>query len=325
MKRGFVRSIPVLLVTAGLIASLTACAGNAGYSGCAHYESGDATQLVDVTGTFGSTPQIDFPTPVVTSTTQAEELIDGEGEPLEAGQPVRVEMSIFNGTTGTEIQSTAFDGNGVVTMVGESSLPAVGQALQCASVGSRIVVTASAQDAHNAAPIEQLDVAANDPFIFVVDVLGAYLAKADGAAQSPTPGLPVVVTAPNGTPGITVPKSGGSSTAPPEELEVSVLQRGDGEEVTAGSHIVVQYTGVLWDTNKVFDSTWGENQAAVFGMTENSVIPGFLNGLVGQTVGSQVLLVIPPELGYGESGNGSVPADATLVFVVDILGQISSE
>lgn len=319
------RKFSALLVTAGLVATLTACAGNPGYSACGQYESGDASSIIDVSGSFGSKPQVDFPTPIVTDDTEATQAVQGEGERITAGQPVRIEVGIFNGATGDEIQSTEFDGNGILTMAGESTLPAVGKALECATVGSRIVVAASPKDAHNGTAIAELNVADDDSFIFVFDVLDSYLPKADGTPQSPNPGDPVVVTAPNGTPGITIPKSGNSSVEPPEELVTSVLQRGDGDEIEAGAYAVLHYTGVLWDTNKVFDSTWADNAAQVFQLTENSVVKGFLDGLVGQKVGSQVLLVIPPELGYGDAGNGAVPADATLVFVVDILGQITPE
>lgn len=319
------RKFSALLVTAGLVATLSACAGNPAYSDCGQYESGDASSIVEVSGKFGATPRVDYPTPIVTHTTEATEVIAGDGERLQAGQPARVELSIYNGATGTEIQSTAFDGNGILTMVGKSTLPAVGTALTCANVGSRLVVAASAQDGHNSQAITDLGVEEDDSFIFIVDVLDAYLPKADGAPQASQPGDPVVVTAPNGAPGITIPTSGSDPVEPPEDLVVSVLQRGDGEKLEEGTHAVVHYTGVLWNTNKVFDSTWTQNAATVFELAESSVVKGFLDGLVGQAIGSQVLLVVPPELGYGESGNGSIPADATLVFVVDILGQISPE
>lgn len=319
------RKTSALLVTTALVATLTACASNPGYSDCGQYESGDASSIVDVTGALGTSANVDFPTPLITHDTEATQVIQGEGERIAAGQPVRIELGIYNGATGDEIQSTGYDGNGILTMAGESTLPAVGKALECATVGSRLTVAASAADAHNGAPIAELNVAADDSFVFVVDVLDAYLAKADGAPQTPNSGDPVVVTAPNGAPGITVPNSGGSSVEPPEELVTSVLQRGDGEELEEGAFAVLHYTGVLWDTNNVFDSTWTGGGAQAFQLTENSVVPGFLEGLVGQKIGSQVLLVVPPELGYGEGGSGAIPAGATLVFVVDILGQITPE
>lgn len=317
------RKISALFVTVGMLATLTACVGDPGYTACAHYDSGDASSVVTANGEFGSQPTIDFPTPIVTGTTQATELVAGDGERLDAGQPVRIELSIFNGTTGEEVQSTPYDGNGIVTMAGKSTLPAVGLALECATVGSRLAVAASAQDGHNAQEIPQLQVAADDTFVFVVDVLDAYLPRANGTPQLPQASDPTVVIAPNGAPGITIPESGSSAVEPPKDLVVSTLERGDGAELAEGDHAVLHYTGVLWDTNKVFDSTWTDGTAAVLQLSEQSVVEGFMKGLVGQTVGSQVLLVIPPELAYGDAGNGAVPAGATLVFVVDILGQIS--
>ncbi|HEU4808468.1 MAG TPA: hypothetical protein VFT01_09410, partial [Homoserinimonas sp.] len=211
------RKFSALLVTAGLVATLTACAGDPGYPACGHYESGNASSIVDVSGEFGSMPEVNFPTPIVTNDTEVTEVIAGDGERLTAGQPVRAELSIFNGTTGDEIQSTGFEGQGIITMAGESTLPAVGKALECSTVGSRIVIAATPKDAHDSKAIVDLNVAEDDSFIFVVDVLDAYLPKADGSPQSPNPGDPVVVTAPNGAPGITIPQSGGSAVEPPED------------------------------------------------------------------------------------------------------------
>lgn len=77
------------------------------------------------------------------------------------------------------------------------------------------------------------------------------------------------------------------------------------------------YTGVLWDDKTEFDSSWGKTPVS---FSLDQVVEGFGEGLRGQTVGSQVLIVIPPELGYGDQANAAVPAGSTLVFVVDILG-----
>lgn len=312
------RKASALIVAIGMVAALTACSSSNGFGDCEpRYPSGDASSVVEAPGEFGSDPRIDFPTPIIAHTTQMSEILAGDGERLQAGQPVRAEVSILNGANGDELQATAHDGQGVITMVGESSLPTVGRALECVTVGSRIAVATSAQDGHNSEPIPDFNVAANDSYIFVIDVLQAFLAKADGAAQLAKAGDPSVVLAPDGTPGITVPRE-----QAPEDLVVSLLKKGDGREVEQGSLAVVQYTGVLWDNNEVFDSSWANGAAAVFPMVEGQVIKGFAQSLIGQKVGSQVLVTVPPELGYGEQGSGAVPANATLVFVVDILGII---
>jgi peptidylprolyl isomerase len=141
-----------------------------------------------------------------------------------------------------------------------------------------------------------------------------YLPAANGVPQyNDRPGMPTVVLAPDGTPGIIVPDA-----EPPADLAVEVLKRGDGPAVSEGDSIRIHYTGVTWADRKVFDSTW--EKGASTAVTLEGVVPGFAQALDGATVGSQLLVVIPPELGYGDDGSGSIPGGATLVFVIDVLG-----
>jgi peptidylprolyl isomerase len=107
----------------------------------------------------------------------------------------------------------------------------------------------------------------------------------------------------------------------PAEFALSTVITGTGAEVGAGDIVVVHYHGVNWNTGEVFDSSWSRNEPATF--PTGGVIPGFRDGLIGQTVGSRVIIVIPADLGYGPSGgtgDGSIGAEDTIVFVVDILG-----
>ena len=103
-------------------------------------------------------------------------------------------------------------------------------------------------------------------------------------------------------------------------MVTQVLIKGAGPAVTAGQTITVHYTGVKWD-GKQFDSSWDRAQPLDTPIGTGSVIPGWDEGLLGQTVGSQVLLVVPPDKGYGTSGSsdGKIKGTDTLVFVVDIL------
>jgi peptidylprolyl isomerase len=125
-----------------------------------------------------------------------------------------------------------------------------------------------------------------------------------------------VKLASTGKPTIKVPKK----TAP-TQLVVQPLIKGTGSVVKAGQTISVQYTGVIWDTNKKFDSSWDRGQATDFPIGSGQVISGWDEGLVGQTVGSQVLLVVPPDKGYGAQGQAQagIKGTDTLVFVVDML------
>ena len=107
----------------------------------------------------------------------------------------------------------------------------------------------------------------------------------------------------------------------PEGLQVKVLVQGDGAEVAAGDNIVVHYLGQSWD-GEVFDNSYDRGATIDFPIGVGAVIGGWDQGLVGQLVGSRVLLSIPPELGYGQRGvpQAGIGPGATLVFVVDIVG-----
>jgi peptidylprolyl isomerase len=87
---------------------------------------------------------------------------------------------------------------------------------------------------------------------------------------------------------------------------------------------MVQYTGVIWRTKKVFDSSWTRKQPYTTPIGVGQVIKGWDTGLVGQTVGSRVLLVVPPADGYGSAGSSAagIKGTDTLVFVVDIIAAV---
>lgn len=81
------------------------------------------------------------------------------------------------------------------------------------------------------------------------------------------------------------------------------------------------YNGVIWRTGQVFDSSWARNAPFTTVIGGGQLIKGWEAGLVGQRVGSRVLLVIPPADGYGSSGSSQVGITGTdtMVFAVDIL------
>jgi peptidylprolyl isomerase len=169
--------------------------------------------------------------------------------------------------------------------------------------------------AHAGQGIADLGIGATDSIVFLFDVLKVYLPKALGDGQAAQSGFPAVVRATTGEPGVTMPK-----TDAPKELKVETLIKGRGAVVEEGQLITVHYSGFLWSDGTQFDSSWTNGQPAQFSLTKGQLIEGFIQSLVGQTVGSQVVAVIPPELGYGDSATGSIPAGSTLVFVMDILG-----
>jgi hypothetical protein len=99
---------------------------------------------------------------------------------------------------------------------------------------------------------------------------------------------------------------------------------GKGPAATPTSTVSVQYTGVLYANGKEFDSSWSKGGKPVqFPLT--GVVPGFTQGIGGagkvapMHVGGRRVMILPASLGYGAQANGPIPANSTLVFVVDLV------
>ncbi len=277
------------------------------------------TTLDDVTvnGAFGEVPTLDYQAPFSAKKTAHRDLIEGDGEKLKKGDRVSFDFAVFDGRTGEQIESSFGTPAQSLVLDAKQAYPGFVKAFVGSTVGSRVLIAAASEDGLTER-VTMPGVKKSDTLLFVVDAKGATqsLEKAEGEPVTPAAGLPKVKLAKNGAPKIKTPKGDA-----PTELVVQPLIQGTGPVVEAGQMIVVHYTGVVWDSNKQFDSSWERGQPAEFAIGTGSVIAGWDEGLVGQTVGSQILLVVPPDKGYGESGNssGGISGTDTLVFVVDIL------
>lgn len=312
------RKTPAFLAILGLsAAALVGCSTTAADS-CARVTDTDpaVTDLVNVDGEFGAAPDVEVFTPFHVDELAWSDLSTGEGEPITTpAQMVVLDMVVVNGATGETVVSTSYDESLASVFSMDrwiQTLPGLEDALQCAQEGERIVVALPAASI-NPQAATQIGLEADDSAVAVVDVRKVYLPKADGADQfTDSNGLPSVVRAPDGRPGVVIPDS-----PAPTELSVQTLKRGNGPVVTGDQPVRVHYTGLVWDTREVFQTTWDTEPAS---LTLDAVVPGFAAALEGQTVGSQVLVVIPPDQGYGDTAQGPIPAGSTLVFVIDILG-----
>jgi peptidylprolyl isomerase len=113
-----------------------------------------------------------------------------------------------------------------------------------------------------------------------------------------------------------IPKPKGKE---PKKLVVTDIVKGKGAEAKAGDNIVVNYVGVLFSTGEQFDASWDNGQPFPFVLGQGNVIQGWDQGVAGMKIGGRRMLTIPPDLAYGEQGQGSIGPNATLVFVVDLL------
>lgn len=177
----------------------------------------------------------------------------------------------------------------------------------------------------------------------VVVLLAAGLAacgssKAPGVQAAPSSGptvasvtAPTTTTATTSTPSVTTPKPPSPLSKkpvvtvpkgpPPKTLVVKDLIKGSGPTARVGSNITVNYVGVLYKGGNEFDSSWKRNQTFPLKLGQGALIKGWDQGIVGMKVGGRRELIIPPSLAYGKSGSPpTIPPNATLVFVVDLLG-----
>ncbi|MBC7289739.1 MAG: FKBP-type peptidyl-prolyl cis-trans isomerase [Actinotalea sp.] len=258
----------------------------------------EAVGEVSVQGEAGNAPELVYETPLVVTEPTVEVLAEGDGPALVDGGPVLVDYYAEDGSDGSLVGETYSSEPKPYLLSAEALGVAIHDALRGRTVGSRIL--------HLVPPEGDR----SGPTVAVYDILPT---RAAGEPVEVREGLPEVTLADDGEPEIAVPE-----TAPPEDLVVQPLLRGNGPQVQAGQVIIVQYKGVMWSDGTVFDSSWGPGELPTpFPIGVGSVLPGWDLGLVEQTVGSQVMLVVPPNLGFG-AGDTEL-AEETLVFVVDIL------
>ncbi|WP_406252205.1 FKBP-type peptidyl-prolyl cis-trans isomerase [Streptomyces atratus] len=167
----------------------------------------------------------------------------------------------------------------------------------------------------------QGDIKPNATLVFVVDVLKATQipasAKGTEVAQDNLD-LPKVGTNTDGkAPKVTVP----TKSDPPTKLVSNYILESKGDVVKDTDSVVVNYVGLTWKDGKTFDSTYATGKTQTFPLAQVT-LKGLKNGLVGKKIGSRVLLVIPPDQGFGDKAQQSIPAKSTLVFTVDLLAKM---
>ncbi len=107
---------------------------------------------------------------------------------------------------------------------------------------------------------------------------------------------------------------------PPKKLEVRDLVKGTGAEAKVGDKITADYVSLEFETGKAFYFSHGPGgRPAVFTLGKGEVMEGWEQGIEGMKVGGRRQLIVPPSLGYGSEGVGSIPPNSTLVFVIELL------
>ncbi|MGW1890890.1 FKBP-type peptidyl-prolyl cis-trans isomerase [Streptomyces sp. NPDC002004] len=200
-------------------------------------------------------------------------------------------------------------------------IPGWDQSLVGKKVGSRVELAIPPALGYGKAGNAQAGIKGDDTLVFVVDIVNTFNGKSSAKGKDVAQDnidLPKVGTNTDGkAPSVDVPKK----SAPTKVVSTYVIE-GDGPVVKPTDQLLVQYKGVLWADGKEFDSTYKRGQLASFSLQQ--VVKGWQEGLAGKKVGSRVLVVVPPDKGYGDNPPQGSPIkkDSTLVFSVDILAKM---
>ena len=277
-----------------------------------------AAVLPEASGSFGDKPTLTFPDSAAPAELEVQVLSRGDGDLVEAGQDI--EVNYLGQSWGGRVFDNSYDRKTalLIQLAQGSIIDGWRYALTGKKVGSRVEFSVPPTWGYGKSGNTQAGIKGTDTLVFVADVQAAFNAKssAQGKKVPQTDAkLPTVGTNTDGTaPEIKVPKTGA-----PKELVAEYILEGDGPVLKATSTVLVQYQGVLWENGKLFDSSYERGAPALFSLQQ--VVKGWAQGLAGKKVGSRVLVVVPPSLGYGNnppSGTG-IKKDSTLVFSVDIL------
>jgi FKBP-type peptidyl-prolyl cis-trans isomerase len=285
----------------------------------------NANASVSVTGAFGATPTVKIPKLDANNKLTVKTVIQGTGATVTKTDAMAANFVLYfwDGKS-SSLKANTFTSN--PTVIGGTMLPGLETALVGKKVGSRVLAVVPPADGYGTAGDSSLGIKGTTTLVFVIDVLKSYsdTASASGTQESNGGGsLPTVTAHAGSAPTITVP-----SSKPPTTLVAKTLIKGTGAKLVKGEYVVAQYTGYIWRApQKPFDTSWPQSgqSGAPFGFVMDAspeqVISGWDTGLAGQTVGSRVMLVIPPKDGYGSAGASQVGIKGTdtLVFVVDII------
>lgn len=313
--RSALRPLAPVAIAAFLLAGLAGCAGDGGGTGsgggtddCDAAPSGSVSDAVQVTdGAEGEAPEVAFESPIEVETTQRTVLTEGEGDPLTDADSASIAYVILNGANGEVLETTGYDGQTISVPLDGSVIAGLTDTLLCSTVGSRVVGVIPPAEGFGDQG-QQLGLETGDNIVVVADVVEP-TAPDLPAPEEWTDNLPTVDLE-SDPPVVTLPAGDA-----PAGLLLAVLEEGDGDEVTAADSPSLDYQGTSWSTREVFDQSYGGDPIA---LPATGYVPGFSAAIIGQKVGSTLLVSIPAELAYGADPAAHQLGGQALLFLIQI-------
>jgi peptidylprolyl isomerase len=298
---------------------LTGCGGNSS-SGSNADNSGAGVDSLTVNGHVGTSSNLTFNGKITDSAQVTKVLVTGHGPKVTAKDAVVLQTVIADGTTKKTL-SDSYQGSGpsMVDLAGHIQ-PFLVNALAGKNVGSRVLLAVSASKIFGPSGNAQVGIGGTDTLVFVLDLVGLGKTGPDGKSQPAPAWAPKIQR----TKGVVSGLDFAKAPKPDGKLHVAAVKTGTGAKVKKGQTIFVQYLGAVYRGKQPFDQNFSGSSPGptAFQIGTGKVIKGWDRTLVGQRVGSEVLLQIPPKDGYGKKAQQGIPANSTLYFVVDILGAV---
>jgi peptidylprolyl isomerase len=301
-------------VTVLLLAlSVTAC-------GTATSDKSTSVQdRVEVSGPFGRKPIIKVAAPLKVSESESWTTVTGKGDSVGSEATVILQLTLADGRTGKTVVSTLDPGQRPLEIkLGEQVFPSLAEALVGKAASSRVVVASTSDDAYGDAGAPQVGIKGGHPVVMVSDILSTDPTSVlDGptGATNPAPATAPRVVEKDGEPtGVDV-----TGLRKPRKLQVYVLRDGTGPVLDGPHRIAADYLGQVWGQKTPFNNSYPK-EPVNFTVGMSGVIAAWDKALAGVKEGARVLLVSPPSTAYGAQGQGPIPPNATLVFLIDVLG-----
>jgi peptidylprolyl isomerase len=313
------RSLLLLLMPVLLVA-LAGCGSNSSSSSSSAAGSAKALDAVSITGDVGSAPQVDWKSKMTAADVQTTTLTKGDGETLGDGDLVSAQLWIGNGFSQKQAYSSYDQGGAQQLTLNNQLSPVLLDAIKGATIGSRIAVTSPADKLFGSSGNPQLGIGNKDPIVIVIDLISKPkppLKGPHGKAVKAPAWAPKLVTKGSKVTALDFTKT----PKPDGKLRSAALIEGTGPVVKTGQTITVNYLGQVYKGKAPFDESYSK-QPATFPIGQGQVISGWDKTIVGEKVGSRLILAIPPKEGYGKAGQptAGIKGTDTLYFVVDILG-----
>jgi peptidylprolyl isomerase len=292
-------------------------------TGCGTAAKKETTSLkdqIEVTGAFGEKPAIRFKAPLKVPDSSSWVAEAGDRDTVGAEATVILQLTLANGRTGKLAISTFDPGQRPLeTKLGDQVFASLVEGLVGKPAHTRVVVASTGGDAYGDGGAPQSGIKAGDPVVMVADILSTDPTSVlDGPTgpEASAPATAPVITEKDGVPvGFDFAKA-----HKPGKLVVIPLREGTGPAVEAPDRVAVDYLVQVWDAAKPLEESYSKDPTLVSIGTGGGVIKAWDQALAGRKEGSRVMIISPPELAYGAAAQPQIPANSTLVFVVDVLG-----